>query len=95
MKDKLSKLQDILIERLPHIKRWNKVMVYDGSGELPLEIRRDLFESPDGCFYIFWNGRKSPTNHHEFEWKQVPNGDIDKVITRNLERLRNERGVYK
>lgn len=70
-------------------------MVYDGSGELPWEIRRDLLEYPDGYFYIFWNGRKSLTNHHEFEWKQVPNEDIDKVITRNLERLRNERGVYK
>jgi len=91
--EKIKKLHDILIERLPHIERWKKVTVSDWDNAS--RRVKDLYERNPDSFYIFWNGRKSRTNHHEYEIKEIPVKDIEDVIQRNLERLRNERKVYK
>ena len=92
--EKVKKLQDILVGRLPNIKRWTRVEVYGPGDEMP-EIIKDTQEVDDQTCFIYWNGRKSPTNHHSHEIRAFPLEDIDKLIIRNQERLRNERGVWR
>ena len=91
--EKINELSDILIERLPVIKRWLKVEVTDW--ENADERVKDVYPKNSDMIYVFWNGRKSATNHHDYEIKEFPVRDIDLLIQRNTERLRNERKVYK
>jgi hypothetical protein len=91
--EKISRLHDILIERLPHIKRWKKVSV--GTWDKSPQWVKDVYPENSDNIYICWNGKKSQHNTHDYEIKEIPLKDIDNLITRNLERLRNERSVYK
>ena len=76
---KLSYLTHILEQRLPHIKRWNKVQV----------------EADIETFTITWSEPKVATNTHPFESKEMPLTDLDEIIDRNKTRLRNETKTYK
>jgi hypothetical protein len=76
---KIKLLEDILHARLPFIRRWGKVNVYQ-TGD---------------TFIIRWDIPKSKGNPHPFETKEVPIKDIDDLIKRNAERLNNEVKTYK
>ena len=89
----IDKLQEILTSRLPTIKRWNDVIVATWSGSNASV--QELHTENDEYFYIYWNGSKTKSNHHRHEIREIPLKDIDKVIARNLERLKSERDCYK
>lgn len=90
---KLDELRDILIERLPDIKRWRKVNV-EMWEDSPQWVK-DAYPKNSDNFYVCWNGRKSQNNTHDYEIREIPLSDIDSVIIRNAERLKNNRPVYK
>ena len=76
---KIKLIEDILSARLPFIRRWDKVNVYqDGDS-----------------FIIRWDHPKSKSNCHPFETKECPIKDIDEIIKRNNERLYGEVKNYK
>lgn len=85
--ERLKVLQDILIEYLPSLSRWTKVTVYGPGDDLPREIKGALLEDPAGFAFIFWNGRKSKYNHHEYEFKQFPIENIETEIARFRSRV--------
>lgn len=89
---KIAQLQQILTDRLPHIKRWKKVKVtdYDNTPEWI----RTYAEMDKDSIMIHWNGQK-PKNIHKYELKEVPLSELDQVIYRNTERLKHERPIYK
>jgi hypothetical protein len=76
---KIKLLEDILRARLPFIRRWGKVNVYQEGDS----------------FIIRWDSPKSKGNTHPFETKECKIEDIDKLIKRNTERLYNEVKSYK
>ncbi len=89
----INKLQEILTNRLPDIKRWNDVRVVmwaDANKDV-----QELHDQNDDMFYIYWNGSKTKTNKNRHEIKEIPLSDIDKLIIRNQERLKSGRTVYK
>ena len=51
--DKLNILRDILIERLPNIKRWENVGIYFHNDRFPKDTVNDVENPPNG-FYILW-----------------------------------------
>ena len=89
---KIAQLQSILNSRIKDIKRWHKISVYDYNSA-PTWIK-DLIgmDKESGCLH--WNGRKK-NNIHEYEIKEFPMNEIDTLIKRNEERLKNERKIYK
>ncbi len=91
---KAKKLQTLLRQRLPRIKRWTHVSVYGPGDDLPDRVK-DTQEVDDKTCFIYWNGRKSSTNHHDDEIKAFPVAEIDKLIARNTERLKSKREGWK
>ena len=92
MTDKINKLQSILRERLPGIKRWKKINVYDFE-TCPDWIKAITSMKNDNVL-LHWNGRKRG-NIHEYEFKEFPLSDIDSLILRNTERLKSDRKIYR
>jgi len=91
MFEKLKTLFDILIERLPHIKRWENVGIYLPGDSFP---KATISESDveHGYFYILWYKPKRKDSPNPYEYKQVPLTieDLDAVIKRQREKLRVE-----
>jgi hypothetical protein len=90
---KLTHLQEILTRRLPTINRWTAVIVSNWH-DAPAAVK-NVYPENTTMGYIYWNGKKSASNHNQHEIKEFPLTDIDRLIERNLERLRKERGGYK
>ena len=90
--EKLKTLQSILRERLPDIRRWKKVSVY--SFDKCPEWIMELTDMKEGEYTVHWNGKKVK-QVHSWELKTAKLDEIDSVIARNQERLKNNRGVYK
>ena len=90
--DKLIKLQDILRERLPDLVRWKKVYVYSYR-DCPQWIV-DLSHPTDKDFVVLFNGNKGK-NKHNFDIFNKKLCDIDAIIYRAKQRLKNSSPVYK
>lgn len=91
MLDKLNTLMDILVERLPHIDRWEHVGIYFPGDTFPKDtIGEDEIEY--GYFYILWYRPRRKNSPNPYEYKQVPltPKDLDAVIKRQREKLRTE-----
>jgi hypothetical protein len=91
MLDRLIKLLDILIERLPHISRWENVGIYFPGDTFPKDTitERDIIH---GYFYILWYSPRRKGSPNPYEYKEIPlkKDDIDAVIKRQREKLRTE-----
>ena len=94
MNEKVKILQDLLKERINagHIERWRKVEVHTFENA-PERYHRELICKPGECV-IRWNGRKRNGIHDE-EFRIFPLAEIDNLITRNKERFKNERPIYR
>jgi len=90
---RLPLLHQVLIERLPHINRWQQVEVctYEDAPKLV----QDRYEPNIDNAYIIWSDPKTKWNTNFHEIKEFPLSDIDKLISRNQNRLNNERKQYK
>ena len=91
MLDRLNKLLDILIERLPHIKRWENVGIYFPGDSFPKDTI-DEERVVHGFFYILWYSPRRKGSANPYEYKKIPltKEDVDAVIKRQREKLRNE-----
>jgi hypothetical protein len=88
----IERLQTILNRHLVNIRRWRFVdvsMWKDANHRV-----KELHKENDKYFYIYWNGTKT-NNHNVHEIREIPLCDIEKVIHRYDERLKNGRSVYK
>jgi hypothetical protein len=91
MLDRLNTLLDILIERLPHIKRWENVGIYFPGDAFPKDTI-DKEELDPGYFYILWYQprRKGSANPYEHKRAPLTREDIEAVIKRQREKLRTK-----
>ncbi len=91
MLDRLNRLLDILIERLPHIKRWERVGVYFPGDSFPKNTIDEKDLEP-GYFYILWYVPKRKGSANPYEHKKIPlaKENIDAEIKRQNEKLRAE-----
>ena len=89
--DKLTILREVLIERLRYIDRWESVGIYFHNDRYPKDTINDVENPPNG-FYILWYNSKRKDSPNNYEYKSVPLTifDIDAVIKRQREKLRNE-----
>lgn len=95
--ERLKILQDIMKARLPHINRWNKVIVcYYDSVWMRL-IRRKFFwegwpqslEPTPNMYYVIWYDMKGG-NIHEFDIRRRPLSFLNESIRINETRLNNK-----
>lgn len=89
--DKLILLRNILIERLPNIKRWENVGIFFKDDVFPKDTINPDNTEPS-MFYILWYNSKKKENLNPYEYKTLPLNvdDIDAVIKRQREKLRTE-----
>jgi hypothetical protein len=76
---KIEQLKAILTARLPLINRWLHVDVTQQAN----------------TFTIIWSGAKIAGNTHPIETKEIPLKDLDIIINRNVDKLKNEVTNYK
>ena len=89
---KTRDLEILLRKRLPDIKRWKSVNVY--SYEQCPEWIMELTDMKEDEYTVHWNHRKVKQIHY-YELKTAKLDEIDAVILRNQERLKNSRPIYK
>lgn len=77
--DKLKQLENILIARLPFIRRWKGVEVFKKNQQL---------------FVIRWYN-PIRTNTHPYEEKEIPLSDLNEIIRRNSNRLNDKTRIYR
>ena len=91
MLERLNTLLNILIERLPHMRRWENVGIYFPGDSFP----KDTIDDDDtvhGYFYILWYRprRKGSANPYEHKEVRLTRDDLDAVIKRQREKLRTK-----
>jgi len=87
----LRRLNRYLKMRIGQIDRWKNVEVYSPWDDLP----RGLINDDNYKFYVVWSGSKTETNANDPELRAYFMWDIHNKINRTVERLNNERKVYK
>ena len=91
MLKKLQTLLDILIERLPHLKRWENVGIYFPGDTFPKDTIGEE-EAIPGYFYILFFRPRRQNSPNPYEYKEVPltKEDLDAIIKRQREKLKSE-----
>jgi len=89
--NRLNTLAKILEDRLPHIRRWEKVGLYFHGDNFPKNtIDNEL--TMCGQVYILWSNPKGKNIANPYEYKAVPLDieHLDAMIKRQREKLRTE-----
>ena len=91
MLEKLNTLLGILQKRLDHIDRWENVGIFFPGDSFPKDTISDMDLKPDH-FYILWYRPRRKNSPNPYERKQVPltTMDLDAILKRQREKLRNE-----
>ena len=89
--NKLFLLIEIINERLPDIKRWEKCGIYFHGDRLPRDTISDLDLRP-GYFYLLWYSSRRSNSSNTAEFKEIPLNidDLDAVIKRQRQKLATE-----